>query len=346
MSLVRSLHAWCGLLLSLALVVVGLSGAGLVFREQITRATVSEAAAPPPPASTYGPALDRFARERPAAIRSVKFSPAGLGVHRLYLADGKSAFIDAQGRSVQVWPQRGRFEDCLLSLHHELLVGRPGQLLIGLVGLAALGMVLSGLVIWAPTVKAFSLRLWPRSADRRDLLSAHRNLGVVLALLLLVQLPTGIGMAFPQAFRALVAAEAPPAPPAVADKPGQPARWSRIVDAAQARFPLATVRTARAPNDPGGPYVVGLQQAGDLNPEGSTAVYLTAEGQVVAISDERKLNAGARLADDLLGIHSGAYGGLAARIAVALTGIGLAMLGVFGAWSYLQHLRRRRPPAV
>jgi uncharacterized iron-regulated membrane protein len=336
MKLLRSLHAWVGVVLALVLALVGLTGAVSVFRSEVVRATVPAARVQAPAPASFGPALDRL-QATGVKIRSVKFSPYGLGVHSVLFAGG-AGFVDGEGRLVQRWTRQARIEDTVLALHHTLLAGEGGEQVLGVVGLFGITMVLSGLVIWIWPKPRLHWLVWPASTKRRDLMMAHLSLGPILAVFLLFQLTTGAGMALQKFARPLLHATRPPPPKAA--PAADPPSWSQVLAAAQAVYPDAIPRRAVAPFRRGGTYAVFLQQPGDLNPEGGATVYVDGHGEVIGKADQRDLGPGVRLFNTLLGLHSGAWAGTAGRLLTTVTGVGLAMLSLMGALAFL---KRKRP---
>lgn len=333
-ALLRSLHAWAGAVLAMLLIVIGASGTVVLLRGEIVRLTVPAARAPAPPATTYGRALSQAESETGRAIRAVKFSPYGLGVHRVGFEDGVAAFIDARGGVVERWRGQARFEDWMLNLHHALLLRAPGERAAGVAALGGVALVLSGFAVWLFPRPRVRFRVWPAGGARRDVLAAHRALGSLAAVFVLAQLVTGAGMALSEFARPLMGAQKP-APPSVASIGGK-AAWPQVLAAAQAAYPDAAVRRAFAPRAPEAPYVIHLQQPGDLNPEGGTIVFADGAGRVAGIYDEAAVPASARLYNAFLGLHAGDYAAGGGRLVAGATGLALVMLGALGLWGFIR----------
>lgn len=334
--MIRTLHRWSGALLALLLIVIGLTGALSVFRGDLPRLQYAAARGAPADQAAFGAALARFEADSGAAIRSVKFAPYELGVHRVYLESGGGAFIDRDGKQVDGWRGGGRPEDVILNLHHKLLAGERGETVVGLIGVAGMGLVVSGLWLWWPARRGFALRLWPRSWSRLSLVASHRNLGILIALPLALQFATGVAMVFEKPLaRAIGVADKLPA----AAPDAGAADWPAIVAGAAAAYPDGRVRIAAAPRGPGGTFNVRLQRPGDLNPEGSTVVALDGTGRVLARYDAAAVGAGQRFLDAALGLHAGDWGGLASRLLVAATGAGLAFTALIAGLAFLKGWR-------
>lgn len=332
MAFLRSLHAWGGAILALVLMLLGLSGVGSVLRNQIVRATVPAARLAPPPSASFGPALEAFQARAGEPIRAVLFAPDNMGVHRLYLQPGVSVYVDAQGREVSRWRGNRRIEERVVAFHRDLLLGKAGGLLVSLTSLGGLGLVLSGLAVWAWPRPRFALRLAPASARRHDVLAAHRNLGSLFGVLLLVQLTTAVGLSYGGAARVILGVATPIAPRV--EPVAGPVAWSRILSAAQARFPDARLGRVLAPGRPQDPYSVDLHRGGNLNPGGDTVVFVDGRGHVAGEVRSDGVNLGTLVYRGLLSVHSGDYGGNASRVISGVVGITLTLLGAYGLWSF------------
>jgi uncharacterized iron-regulated membrane protein len=82
----------------------------------------------------------------------------------------------------------------LFDFHHHLFNGDAGEIVAGIGGLAGLGFVITGLILWWPTRRMFHIRLWPRMMKRAAIVHHHRDLGALMAPLLILSLTTGAAM--------------------------------------------------------------------------------------------------------------------------------------------------------
>lgn len=339
MAVVRLIHRWCGIVLAALIVVIALSGALSAFRGDIVRAALPAARGPTASPESFGPALDAFAAANPDNLLSVKLAPFGLATHAALLNGGTRAWIDADGNAVESWSGTRGLGNWALQLHHKLLIGDIGEVVTGIVGVAGLGMVLTGLVLYWPARRGFAWRLWPASGRRPALLKSHRNLAVLLAIPLLVQFGSGAVMVFNRELSDLFGTTAPAAPLVAPDTPK--ASWSDIITAARAAAPGGAVRGVWAPRTPDKPYSVSIQQANDINPEGTTRI-LVAGGKVVQVYDPAQQGGAAQFLSQQLGLHTAAYfGGLTAQLLLASLGILLATVALLGLFSWLRAPQRR-----
>ncbi|WP_309644122.1 PepSY-associated TM helix domain-containing protein [Phenylobacterium sp.] len=346
MGLLRTLHAWAGAVLALLLIVLGLSGSLLVLKDDWLRATMPAARqVVTPTPQTLGQAAEALEQAHPGEIRTLVFARPDLGVHRVYLKDESNAYADTAGGLVATWRGNARLEAWIFDLHHHLLAGEIGEIFVGVAGLAGALLVLTGLIIWLPSWRAFAWRLWPRSARRRDLVSAHRDTGMIFLIPTFVLCLTGGAIIFHDQSQALMTAAfpggvTPPKPP----KAGLgDIDWPVALSAAQARFPTATLRMVGWPAKAGAPATIRMRQAGEWHPNGRTVVYIDpATSQAIGALDSRALAPGMRAYNAFYPLHAASVGGRTYDIAIFASGLALAGLGGVGLWSFLVKPRQRR----
>ncbi|MGL4542291.1 MAG: PepSY-associated TM helix domain-containing protein [Polymorphobacter sp.] len=334
MKTLRLVHRWFGLVLALLLLLISLTGAVVAFRGDLVRIEFAAARGPAPDPASFGRALDAFAAGNDVAIKSAKFAPYGTALHMVYLDGGATARIDAGGKVIAMGPAAASIGDWLLRLHKTLLAGETGETVIGIIGIAAFGMIVTGLFLYWPLRRGFRWQLWPKNWRRPALLFSHRNLGLLLALPLAVQFASGSAMVFDRPLARLLAVPKPAEVPRGAAADATP--FATTLAAAQAAVPAGAIRAVSTPRQPGAPFTVRLQQPGDLNPEGATRV-LVAGGTVVQVVNPAAQGFAAQALASLLGIHMLSYvGGVASQLLLAALGLALASLVLFGALSWLR----------
>jgi uncharacterized iron-regulated membrane protein len=333
------LHRWAGGLIGLLLVVLGASGALLLHQDAWLRATLPHAADPPVADPQRLPqVLGRIFAETTDRPTGVLLAGPDLGVHRLFFADRQAgAYVDQNGQIVARWTSLwARPEVWLFELHHHLLARPVGGLVAGWAGLAGVGFVVSGAILWWRTRRSFAPPLLPRKLTRPFLLRHHRDLGIVLAPLLLLSFVTGAMMNLkpleawllkPLSPAAdIVRANAPPttsggALPAAPD-------WTGMLAQARRRFPDAEPRWIGLPTKPGGLIVMRLRQPSELTPNGRTTLWFDpADGRLVGMQDARLRPLALRVSDLEYPLHAAKVGGLLWRLVLTLSGLGLTILG-------------------
>ncbi|MFT4254684.1 MAG: PepSY-associated TM helix domain-containing protein [Caulobacter sp.] len=361
MKTLRLLHRWAGGLIGLLLAVLGFTGALLVHEDAFLRATVPHAAdAQRQDTATLAAAATRIfgAEDRP---RSIVLAKREMGLHKLsYPGETeKAAYADQDGAIVQAWTSNwARPEVWLFDLHHHLFNGDAGEIVGGIAGLVGLGFVVTGLILWWPTRRMFHPRLWPRLAKRAAVVHHHRDLGVVVAPLLILSLATGATMNlkwFSQALRApfsspAVMEKAAAAPKIKGGKLAGDLDWAGVIGQAQARFPGAEVRTIALPAKTGGLIGIRLRQQVEWLPNGrSMAWFDPATGKMVASRDAQAMPLGSRITNADFPLHAAKVGGLAYRLVMTVSGLALTLLGTLAVatfWGNPSGLPKRRKKVV
>ena len=284
-------HRFIALGLGPLVVAMGLTGASLVFREELTafftpEVKVSRASVEP---GQYARVVAAAARIEPGA-RSMDIVPAqrpdratqvvvhtAAGEHYLYVDphDGK---VVADGER-QWLPFATLFE-----LHRRFMLGIPGEYAVGIAGFALAFMGVSGLVLWWPRKlkQAFRIR-WDgnRLAVSYDL---HRCVGAVFALLLILNAAIGITMTFDEASVALVnrlTGHAPAPIPAASSNAMRSNRpFDEIVAAADRALPGGRVVRIMV-RDGNAPVIVRKRMPADNDTHGSNRIYVDAASAAV-----------------------------------------------------------------
>ena len=353
--IIRTIHAWSGAGLSLLLAVMGISGSLLVFKNDYLRASFPQArhAVPADPATVAAFTEQAEALYGASAIRSLRFPAPDLGLLRVRLNTGESAYLDRTGAELARWHGHARPEEWVFDLHHYLLMGETGEIVIGIAGLCLFGLVLSGLYAVWPARRSLGARVLPRSAKRRDLLSSHRNLGVLAGLPMIVMALTGTGMIFPDMAKALMlAGRTSPAPLKMAPTTDSgEADWPTLFQTAQAEFPDATIRGVTMASGQGGAIRIRIRQPAEWQPNGRTYISLyPASATVLSVTDALSATPGAQAFNAFYPIHSGRLGeGYGARIydlLLAIIGVSLTVLGLVGMYAFLTKPRRLRKRAA
>lgn len=349
MTVLRKLHAWAGLALCLILAVLALSGSSLVFKPEWLRLTVPGAdqvvaVTPQMAADALADAQAQF-----GAVRSVVFASPDIGLHQVNPKDGGGGYLRPDGVAVQSWGKNDRVVDWLFDLHHHLLNGETGQQVAGFTGLGALVLAITGLILWWPARRSFSWRITPGAGGgRAPWLSAHRNVGVIAAPVILVILMTGAPVALGEQTGKLFGFVRVKPPKAQAGAPN----WPVALANAQARFPDAALRSAALPTEPGKPITVRLRQPREWHVNGRTMVHLEpATGRVLAVDDALKQAGLQQAYNAFWPVHASRVGGVVWKLTTLAGGLALLALSLYGGESYRRKLfpakrGRRLAPAT
>lgn len=325
-------HRWLGGLVGLGLAVLGLTGAALMWKPWW--AAVAQEARVPTDAET----LAIIAEAAKLGARNVTLPSPEFGVAQAGLGEGAGAYLAHDGTLLARWGNTWeRPETFLFDLHHHLLMGETGELLTGWLGIAAAAFTVTGLILWWPTRRTFRLRALPPRMTRPAVVRHHRNIGVVLALPILLAGLTGAMMVLKPLGAAVFAPLSPSGEVAAWQaKPALPTNtvapdWPKLLAAAHARFPDGETRMIVWPRAPGEPVTIRMRRPQEWHPNGRTTLNLAGDGTVLMARDAPAAPLAVRAQNALYPLHSArmADSGLALplRIVMTLAGLGLAMLG-------------------
>lgn len=342
MRLLDLVHRWTGGLIGLVLAMLGLTGVILVHEDSwIMLPHTSDALVRDP--VKVAAVTEQLLAASPRA-NGIVFASERFGLHQLRGTDGAGAYADQAGAIVTRWSsQWERPELWLFDLHHHLFTGDMGETVIGVAGLCALLFVITGVILWWRTRRTFAFRLWPRRLSRPAITMQHRDLGIVVAPLLLLSALTGTMMIFKPVAAVVVAPFS--SPTEVAAAMAQPklkssplaARpdWRAMLEMARRRFPDAEFRILSLPRKPGAPISLRMKRAGEWLPNGRTTLWFDAsDGRLLGARDALAMPAGAQVFNAAYPVHAGKVGGLAWRLVMTVSGLAMAMLGSLAVWSF------------
>lgn len=351
MKLIDTLHRWTGGIIGLLLAILGLTGAILVHRDawimvpHAGDARVQDV-------RQLAQATQQIMGDPAAQPQSITFASDHFGLLRLAYKGGKGAYADQTGAIVSQWDsQWARPELWLLDLHHHLFYGDTGEIFIGIAALCGLGFVVTGVLLWWRTRKTFEWRLLPARMTRPAIVRHHRDLGVVLAPVLLLSLVTGAVLVF-RPMAALLFGPGAPAQieKALAAPPPRPARlaanldWATMIEAAHRRFPDAQLRSLSLPRKDNGIITLRLKRPEEWLPNGRTTMWFAADsGALVGARDAGQLPTAAKGYNLLFPLHAAKVGGLGFRLVMTLSGLALGLLGTLTVWTFWFKRPKPRP---
>ncbi|AEG50969.1 PepSY-associated TM helix domain protein [Sphingobium chlorophenolicum L-1] len=351
MRLIDTLHRWTGGLIGLLLALLGLSGALLVHKNAWT--LVPHAGDPRvEDVRQLAEATQRIMADPAARPQSVTYASDDFGLLKLLFRDGGGAYADQHGAVVMRWSgQWERPELWLFDLHHHLFAADAGEWVIGVAAICGLFFIVTGLILWWRTRRTFEWRLWPARMSRPAIVRHHRDLGVVVAPLLLLSLVTGAVLVFrpmavllfgPGAHAQIDRALAGP-PPRDA-KPAERLDWAGMIVTAKARFPDAELRSLTLPRKKSGLITVRMRRPQEWLPNGRTTIWFAADsGALVAARDAVMLPTAVKGYNLLYPLHAAKVGGLAFRLVMTLSGLALTLLGTLAVWTFWFRRPARRP---
>lgn len=372
------IHKTIGLFAGAVVVLVGLSGSILAFREDIDEwlnASVMRVEIPAPPARRP---LDEILAAAAAAMppdgkieRLTMPRHSGSAAAITYLVETDDLdtyvyemFVDpytakVKGRRLYLHGDKTLSQPLIpiiIAFHWTLLLGFNNAYIVGAMGILVFISVLVGLFLWWPRNGDWRLGLkvkWGASPERIAY-DVHRSVGVYCAAVLLVMLFTGVAMIFKPATRSVASLFSPVRadPDFGKSKPvsGQsPIGVGEAVAIADKVFPDGRLHWVLFPATPNAAYVVGKQSYDEPN---RTKTYRNVgidqySGQVLRVQDRGSFSAGEKFIEWLFPLHTGEAFGEIGRPVVLLIGLTPLTLYVSGflRWRQKRRARKRAPAA-
>jgi uncharacterized iron-regulated membrane protein len=354
----RSLHLWVGLIAGIFIVMMGLTGMISVFHPVVETSMAPRIHAEAP-SSGLTAMQHSFAAAHPGAriMRvTIPENPAGLLLVQAETRDKKHLDIYFEAASGRELGTRRTLAwlDWIVDLHQNLLMGKAGRALTGVIGIALLFTALSGLFSWlaGPRDWRRAIALPPKGPWRRTNYQLHQWAGLWGNLLLLAVSLTGIVLAYPDSFQQavrLVTGERrlPQRDRMVNASPGVVGDVLPLDDyvrAAVAAVPGGVVRELRMPSRGLRAVSVSLWTPGDIRPKGGNVVLLSrAPVHVLAVERSSDAPLSRKLVEFANALHKTELGGLPVKLAWSLLGLVPFLLFVSGLqiwWSRKQSARR------
>lgn len=350
-----SIHRWIGLAFGLLLIVQALTGVAIVFREELNRTIHADAltVVPGGPAMPVQQMLDMVREAHSdAPVARIEYPTTADeaflfriepkdGSHRRMVAVDPYRGVITRDGELGDWPIEWLFE-----LHHELLAGDTGAMLVGIGGIALLFMALTGPFLWWPgrgrIRQGFSVTF--RGGAYRGARDLHRVVGIIFALLLAVSAFTGIVMVWKAPLQPVINLVVPTiSKPSVKVKERSDAALlplDRVVAAAIGHYDGAKVRNVRFPGGTGRVVNVFLEADDYPRPRASNQIWLDGYTAKPLGTYEAAANpAGNGFIDWMLPIHSGEFLGTPGRWLFLFEALALAGFGLTGFWMWVARRR-------
>jgi len=349
--LILNLHLWVGLAAAVLLLLIGGSGALLVFETQIDRALNPKLAKVSPTGTMLSLNELKIALERQyPGYRVLDFgiSESDDTAYGAYLESASGHGLDLavdqySGKALGVW-DNNRFARKLHGFHTHLLAGKTGSAIVAWGAIFLLFLSISGLILWWRS-KVFGVSL--QSSGPKFQYDLHSTIGIVSSLFLLVFSLTGIIVHWEDAAgrwakgvsHMAELSDPHPAKPAPGVAPLEP---TQLLSLAQAAVPGARATTVALSDSPASPALVILKYPEDHTPAGRTRIFLDAyTGKILSVTNSRA----APVAVDYVTrlnreIHTGDIGGWPTRILAAIFSLCLPLLAMTGPllwWQRRQH---------
>lgn len=330
-------HSLLGLILGIFLLIMGITGAILVFQHDLDKLSWKDHLLQPDARdlgiktvqekySNWDTRLMHF-KEKEALIFNLR-KPT----QRLFLFVHPST-----GAIIKEVNELTTFTRWLLRFHYSFQGGIPGRFLVFFIGILFLLSLVTGTYLYRKSfLKTFKLKLRFRGKNKRTFYSSlHRLVGVWALLLNLVLVLTGIFLSYKVATSAL-------ADPVVATTPQVQTSINGLLRVIQRNYPDFTPTYIRLPGNPNGEIRVFGQYHDDpfFYSEFYNSFHASYHtGNISRIVKVQQADLSTKLASTLIPLHFGQFGGIFSKLLYFLIGFSGPVLSVSG---YFLWLKRKK----
>lgn len=355
--IVFKLHLYIGLAIGLLLILSGLTGSLLVFREEIETLAYPELMSTVPRdehvslQAVLATVRRAYPQDKPSFIRMPR-TPEQTYLIKMNNAHDLFVYVDPyNGMILGEHRQKNTFTGWISLLHTELLSGERGEIILGISALLLIGMSMTGLILWWPRNGNFSpgFRIQWATQWKRINFDIHRASGIYTVLFILLTAFTGTSLIFNKTVASLINAitQSPTriAPPLSEPRQAQTSRPALDLLLRQADHILPAITTwISLPQKPGAPLVVRKRFAQEFHPNGRSFVYFDQySGKLLQVENALTASLGTRIFNTLYPLHIGVIGGTATRLLQVITGLSPLILFTTG---YLMWWNRRKAKQV
>ncbi|MGH8684577.1 MAG: PepSY-associated TM helix domain-containing protein [Nitrosospira sp.] len=343
---VFNFHLYIGLAAGLFLVLSGLTGSMIVFREEI------ETLAHPELMETAGHGERAPVQAVLNAVRhtypqdkllSVRMPRTPQQTYLLKMNDAHGLFVYADpysGKLLGAFRQEDTFMGWIALLHTELLIGERGKNILGASALLLICMGVTGLFLWWPPngIRKLSrgFKIDWQAPWKKLIFDMHRALGIYTALFLLIIAFTGVSLVFNNTMAGLTnfltGSPSRPAPP-LSDLPAAVSTGpslDELLNHADRILPGPTT-WINLPQTPQAPLVVRKKMPEESHPNGRNFIYFDQyTGEILLIENALMAPSGTRIYNTFYPLHVGIIGGLPTRILQVIIGFSPLILFATG----------------
>ena len=366
-----TVHRWLGIVLLVPMAILGVTGSAQVWPEETeallypqrevaasadpSAITAEHVAAARAALAPWGDLVSIEAGEdgTPLTATSTAYAPP---LHGMRGDVSRIAYVDPDSaQALDTAASSGSFMWYMHLLHGVLLIPDIGRAVVGWMGVFLTVSAVTGLYVFWPGFARFRVALRWQKRDGFNL-NLHRQSGVILSIVIVVEAITGAWISFPTFFASVVepGVEQPERRrPGGGGPGGEPlfvddAGWIVALDRAQAAWP-GRVQSIAAPVGEDGAWQVQILGQGM---EGKLSLPVSGGAPEI---EESPVRTGppppATRAQGIAGVmrqlHYALIGGFVWEVLVFLSGIALTFLSISGVYVWLKRtLRRRRKTAL
>lgn len=349
-------HLYLGLTAGLILVLSGLTGSMVVFREEIETlafpqlmdTTVRDAQVP------FQAVLDTVQDTYPEdRIFSVRMPRTPRQTYQVRMNNTHDLLVYADpysGKILGAHREKDTVIGWIALLHHDLLIGEAGKNILGASALLLVFISITGFVLWWPPNGkgkiTQGLKVNWRAPWRRVVFDMHRAMGIYSLFFLLIIAVTGASLVYNKAAAELAnfltASPPRPAPPAstYSDTGKTLFPIDKLLQQAERIIPDAAITWVNFPQTSQAPFVIRKKLPEESHPNGRNFIYFDQyTGKVLRVEDTAAASSGTRIYNVLYPTHTGAIGGTYTRVLQFF--IGLMPLILFATGFVMWRNRRK-----
>ena len=354
-------HLWTGLVVGAYALLMGLSGAVLVYHAELQARAYPQFFGDPPVGgilATPTVVADALRQQYPGyRFTGFDYPTARRHSFLAYVAGDdelRTVFLDPRsGRVLGELPRDGWIQR-LHGLHSNLLVGATGYVISGAASASLFVMSLTGLILWWPGLSRWTDTLTVHAGRgwRRATREFHWVSGFWTAGLLTVWAISGVYFCFPGPFREavdtilpLTTSRAPVSTPTGFPREDVPSEM--LLARAQALVPGAGAARVFLPATETASFAVVLARVehGDFDTSDEVTVYLDRyTGELLGLDDQSDRSTGDEVMRWLGLLHFGSFGETPVKLVWLVTGLvfpGLAVTGAIMWWTRRSGNQRR-----
>lgn len=348
---VFQLHRYIGLFVGLIIVIVGLTGSFLVFRQEIDRVLVRSQFGEVVPQqllispTTLLTTVSTALRDRNLVLHSLSIPLTANAPYAVWVTS-----VDDKWTEVFINPYTGVISgtrqwenslyDVVYRLHYQLLAGDIGLTVVGIVAFLLLLLCITGIILWSgwkKLINGFKIK-W-KAHPQRVSFDVHKVVGIVTALFLAMIAFTGFCWNFAAFTEPIIyvmtqtpqLAEPTSTPPTTQTLP---VTLNEVLLKADAALPGAVTTNINLPSTPKGTFIISKKFPYEKS-YGRSEVYLDQyTGEILRVRDSRALPLAEAILNAFTLVHYGTFGGWLTRFFYIFVGLSPTILMVtsFAMW--------------
>jgi len=340
---IYQLHSWLGLIAGLGLLVVGLTGSVLVFKEEIDRILSPELVVLQ---DTSKPRLDhdQFLAKLQSELPDYKVAGWGKGpkpdaadaVYAIKVGEneGKMMYVDPitglpKNRDID---KNVTVSDWLLKLHYSFFADHVGEFVVGIFGVMFCLLGITGVIIYRNFWKTLFQLRWKKSA-RMFFSDLHKMVGISSTVFNLILGFTGAWWNLTHLLGHLIEQTPEPIVKTVERQWADNVSIEKLVADAKAKVPGYQANWISLPQEKGGDIMMfgAIENQSTLRSlYGSVIVFNGATGELKSATPAGEAGIGAQILDAFRPLHYGNFGGITVKILWCLGGLAPAILALSG----------------